>query len=130
MKFKKILDNFSFSDMKRRRFVDTAIAGLTLTTILGCQSKEGQLKGKWQVVRDDGEDSGTFVEFFSDGTRLESIPRFNISGVDNYKILEGDRLSLQSRETGSTKIYSFRFDRDYLILKPSDSDREIKYKRI
>lgn len=116
--------------MRRRRFIGSLFTGFALTALLGCQSGASQIKGKWQVVGEDGEGIGTFVEFFSDGTRLESTPRFNVSGVDNYKVLEGDRLSLESKETGSTKIYSFKFDRDYLILKPSDSDREIKYKRI
>lgn len=116
--------------MKRRQFIGLSLTALVLNTLSSCQSRVDQIKGKWQVIGENGEDAGIFVEFFSDGTRLESIPRFNTSGVDNYKILEGDRLSLGSKETGSTKIYSFKFDRDYLILKPSDSDREIKYKRI
>lgn len=116
--------------MKRRRFIGLVSAGFALASLLGCQSGAGQIKGKWQVVRENGEGTGTFVEFFSDGTRLESTPKFNTSGVDNYKVLEGDRLSLESKETGSTKIYSFKFDQGYLILKSPDSDREIKYKRI
>ena len=116
--------------MKRRRFLLSLSASvLTSVAIIGCGAKNG-LKGKWQVVGDNGEGAGTFVEFFSDGTRLESVPKFNISGVDNYKILEGDRVSFQSTETGKTRIYSFRFDQGYLFLRGSDSDREIKYRRI
>lgn len=116
--------------MKRRRFVTTAIAGLALSAISGCQSKEDQIRGKWQVIRANGEVGESYVEFLGDRTAILSTPKFNVSSVHEYKTIEGDRLSLQSKKTNEVEIFSFRFDQGYLFLKEANGDHETKYKRI
>ena len=130
MKFKKILDNFSFSDMKRRSFVATAIAGLALSTLFGCQSKEDPLRGKWQSVKTDERTGESYAEFLGDRTAIFTFPKFNISSVYEYKIIEGNHLSLQSKQISLVEIYSFRFDQGYLFIRNANDDRETQYKRI
>ena len=103
---------------------------VALTAISGCSSLEDKLKGKWETVKDDGSGSGTFAEFLSDHTVILSTPHFQILYVYDYKVIEGDRLSIQSKKTREVEILGLRLDQGFLFLKNSDSDREVRYKRV
>lgn len=122
--------NRFFNDMKRRLFVELSLSSLALTAIAGCSSAEDKLRGKWEVVRDDGSESGTFAEFLSDRTAIFSTPQFQILAVYDYKIIEGDRLSIQFKKTGEIEIFKFRLEGGYLYLKSLGDNRELKHKRI
>lgn len=116
--------------MKRRLFVTLSLSTLTLAAIAGCSSIEDRLRGKWIAIRADGSQSESFAEFLSDRTAILSTPKFQILSVYDYKIIEGDRLSLQSKKTGAVEISEIRFEKGYLFLKDFGGDREIKYERI
>lgn len=114
--------------MNRRRFLGCAALSLLASCVAIACSSKSPLIGKWQVVRDDGSESGTFHEFLEGGTLITSTNSFTSSFV--YVIVDSSRMKWTSDKTNSSEVISFRFEGGYLYLKDAGGDREVKHKRV
>lgn len=116
--------------MKRRHFTAIAISTALTSTLSSCKSPISQLAGKWEVISDTSDTTGSFIEISSDGVFTSSVPKFKVLALYDYRLIEGDRLSLRSQKTGETEVFAFRFDRGYLYLRSDKNSQELKYKRV